>query len=209
MRPLSKGAAEVLSLIQWFAKRGKICFARQQWFADKIGCTVRTIKRYFKELREAGFLATKLNGCKAAIHTVLKQLLSPRMSPQIPKMSPQKGSLLNTMNFKYLNQHNGCAAPEKPNRYPHSALYRRFMDQYPGQMSDLAAQLFLSVVVSQDQADLFARNFTLYLQCDQWRRGIRPSAENFLSKGLWKYEPPKDPEYSKPKSSLERWLESA
>lgn len=80
-----------------------------------------------------------------------------------------------------------------------------FNRKYPGQKSELATQLFLSIVNSPGDAKLLLANLESYIACDQWRRGIVPSAENWLSKGMWKYSPPNGPQSAK--SSLNRWIE--
>jgi hypothetical protein len=76
------------------------------------------------------------------------------------------------------------------NGYDSVSGARRFMADYPGEINDLIAQLFISVVKSQDDEALLFTNLYLHKKSKKWRDGFIPTGENFLSKGIWRYPPP-------------------
>jgi hypothetical protein len=65
----------------------------------------------------------------------------------------------------------------------------RFKSEYPKEVSDWGVQILLSEVRTQAEQDLMFSNLGLYCLTDQWKRGIVPSAENWLKKGYWKVAP--------------------
>ncbi|HXI85317.1 MAG TPA: hypothetical protein VNL17_14645 [Verrucomicrobiae bacterium] len=79
-----------------------------------------------------------------------------------------------------------------------------FMQEYPGELNDLVPQLYISLIENAvDEVKLFI-NLKLHRQSRKWKDGFVPTAENFLSKGIWKFPPPKEPD--KPKSKLDEQL---
>ena len=202
---LNWGARQILSIIRSILKYCKQAFPSQEWLATKLGCCVRTIKRYVRELRESGLLIVHRRQHLTAIYELVSVPSDvPSEGENVPSGAvPPMYELTDNQ-----NQHtpkNACGVPNPTPLYPHTEQLQRFVDQYPGQQSDLAVQLFISVVNTPEDASRFARNFAAYLECDQWRRGIVPNAENFLSKGMWKYPPPRGPQQTK--SRWDRWIE--
>lgn len=70
---------------------------------------------------------------------------------------------------------------------------RRFVGEYPLEVNDWVVQCYLSLVASKSDEDLLFENLALYRQTEQWQRGMIPSAENFIRKGIWKVKPKAPP----------------
>ena len=51
---LSKGARRLLRILQWFKRKAKEIRVGQKWLADRLGVSLRSVNRWFAELRAAG-----------------------------------------------------------------------------------------------------------------------------------------------------------
>lgn len=84
------------------------------------------------------------------------------------------------------------ASSEKQKFWKAEAL-DRFIKLYPLAVNDWDCQIFIGAIQNeQAAADLFT-NLEIHKQTEQWQRGMIPSAENFLRKGIWKVRPKSPP----------------
>ncbi len=51
---LSRGAHRLLRILRWFQRKAKEIRVGQQWLADRLGVSLRSVNRWFSELRAAG-----------------------------------------------------------------------------------------------------------------------------------------------------------
>jgi hypothetical protein len=65
--------------------------------------------------------------------------------------------------------------------------WKEFQDQYPGEVFEPDLRLYLGVLESKADEDLLMKNLPLWKT--KWNPGFYPSAENFLSKRMWKKAP--------------------
>ena len=81
---LSRGACRLFRLIQSFVARYKRpFFAKQAWVAKHLQCSIRSVKRWYKELIDAGMILQRRRSQKAAEIIILRANLAPQMAPQM------------------------------------------------------------------------------------------------------------------------------
>lgn len=70
---MSGGAWQVLGLIGSLSRRHGYAFMFQNKMAARLGCTVRTLQRRLRELREAGMITVQKRQHMSAIYTVVEK----------------------------------------------------------------------------------------------------------------------------------------
>ena len=69
--------------------------------------------------------------------------------------------------------------------------WQRFENSYPGLVTEMDCQLWLSIIETAEEEALLFRNLALWQASDQWRDvKYIPKAENFLSKRIYRKPPP-------------------
>jgi len=69
---LSRGARRLLDLLKSFARRSGRAFPFQKTLAEKLEVKIRTIKRWVRELREAGLIAVRRRQHSSAEYEIQK-----------------------------------------------------------------------------------------------------------------------------------------
>src|ERR1017187_2842827 len=70
MKPLSRWSILIRELFAFFRKVGKPIITGQRYLAGRLGCSITTIKRAMKELRDAGILASERRYRRSSKHTL-------------------------------------------------------------------------------------------------------------------------------------------
>lgn len=107
---LSKGAAKYFRMIKAFVARYGAWrfFASQRWIAERLNCSVRSVKRWLAELREKGVIATKRRSQETMIYNVLRETLAPQMAPQMAPRIKEESSIV------FPSERNNCRLSKKP-----------------------------------------------------------------------------------------------
>ncbi len=64
---ISNGARQLLDVLNWFRKKGKEAYASVAWYAARLECCARTIKRRLAELRKSGLIEINYHGRNGAV----------------------------------------------------------------------------------------------------------------------------------------------
>ncbi len=76
---LSRGARRTLQALHWFFNGKTECWPRQQTIARRVGCGLRSVKRYLDELRDAGVIESHQRPNSACVYHLVdcKELALP------------------------------------------------------------------------------------------------------------------------------------
>jgi uncharacterized protein YdaU (DUF1376 family) len=86
----------------------------------------------------------------------------------------------------------------------HPCKWEDFRKQYPKNVFDADARIYMSVIESAESESLLMSNLPLWKATTEWRGGFVPSASNFLSKLMWKQAPKIEARTSKVRQALDK-----
>lgn len=78
---MSRGARECLRYLASLDSAGGSVFPLQRTIAKRLGCDVRSVKRYVRELRKAGCIVIQRRGRTSAIYEIQKGQFVPSSVP--------------------------------------------------------------------------------------------------------------------------------
>lgn len=88
---ISDGAFKLFFLLQSMCYNEKTeCFPSQNYLAEKLNKSVRTIQRYIEELINAGLLKKKRRGSISNIYTVMLKVVTQKVNALVEKVKDMK-----------------------------------------------------------------------------------------------------------------------
>lgn len=88
---ISDGAFKLFFLLQSMCYNEKTeCFPSQNYLAEKLNKSVRTIQRYIEELISAGLLKKKRRGSISNIYTVMLKVVTQKVNALVEKVKDMK-----------------------------------------------------------------------------------------------------------------------
>lgn len=84
MNELSRGAQRCLQILQYYSRGKGYCWPAQSTLAEKLGVTVRQVKRYIRELKESGYVTSNQRPNTSCMYNLQIKISLPGAKMSLP-----------------------------------------------------------------------------------------------------------------------------